>query len=189
MRTFIAIVLSQEIKAFLSNIEEELKQARADVKWVEPDNIHLTLKFLGEIKEDRALEVQSVLAEVAQSNSPFSLYLSAIGAFPKLEYPRTIWIGVTSEQPVLKIAEALEKGMLKIGMPAESRSFSAHITLGRVRSALNRKSLIEKIESFNKGLPACGPELKVSTLTLFKSTLTPHGPVYETLLSSPLIKA
>jgi len=186
MRAFIAIELPEEIKTILSNIQDELRQTRADVKWVKPENIHLTLKFLGEVEQDKVSKIQLVLEEIAQENSPFAVYLSSLGAFPKLQYPRVVWIGITNEQLVLKIAEHLEKEIVKIGLLAESRPFSTHITLGRVRSGLNRKALIEKLEFLNKNLSSDLPEFRVLSLTLFKSTLTPQGPIYESVFSCAL---
>ncbi|MGD9015179.1 MAG: RNA 2',3'-cyclic phosphodiesterase [Candidatus Omnitrophota bacterium] len=181
MRTFIAVELPEEIRTSLSNIQDELKQTRADVKWVKPENIHLTLKFLGEIEQDRVLKIQSILDQIASKKSGFNLYLSSLGAFPKLQYPRVIWIGVENDQPIQEIAETIEKELCKIGLPAETRPFSSHITLGRVRSGLNRKALIEKLEFLNKNLCSPPPEFKVSGLTLFKSTLTEQGPIYEAI--------
>ena len=186
MRTFIAVELPEEIRTILSNIQDELKQARADVKWVKPENIHLTLKFLGEIEEDKVLKIQSTLNQIASKNSGFNLCLSSLGSFPKLQYPRVIWIGVENDQPIQEIAETLEKELLKIGLPAETRPFSSHITLGRVRSGLNRKALIEKLEFLNKNLCSSRTEFKVLSLTLFKSTLTPQGPIYEAIFKKSL---
>ena len=127
MRAFIAIELPEEIKTILSNLQNELKQARADVKWVKPENIHLTLKFLGEIEQDLIKEIQPILEEIAQKKPCFSLYLSSLGAFPKLQYPRVIWISLTNDQAVIEIAKDLEKELLRIGLAAESRPFSSHI--------------------------------------------------------------
>ncbi len=186
MRAFIAIELPEEVRDILSKIQDELKQTRADVKWVAAENIHLTLKFLGEIEQELVKKIQAILEEIAQNNSPFSLHLSNLGAFPKLQYPRVVWFGAIDDQPVLNIAKDLESQMLKIGFPAESRPFSSHITLGRVRSGLNRKVLVEKIEFLNKNLSPPLPEFKVFGLTLFKSTLTPHGPLYEAVFNCPL---
>jgi len=186
MRTFIAIELPEEIKTILERIQNDLKQTHADVKWVNPENIHLTLKFLGEIDEDLIEQIRSILNGIAQKNSSFNICLSNLGVFPKLQYPRVIWIGITNDQPVIKIAEDLEKEMIKIGLPAESRAFSSHITLGRVRSPLNRKILVEKLELLNQNFPSLKPDFKVSNLTLFKSTLTPAGPIYEALFRCPL---
>lgn len=186
MRTFIAIELPPDIKNILSRIQDELKQSRADVKWVNPQNIHLTLRFLGEIQQDLVDKLRAVLEQIAQKNSPFSVRLSNLGAFPKLQYPRVVWFGINNDQPVLDIARNLENEIVKIGLSAEDRPFSSHITLGRVRSGLNRKALVEKIESLNKNFSSSSPEFKVLSITLFKSTLTPQGPIYESVLNCPL---
>lgn len=186
MRTFIAIELPEAIRTILSRLQDELKQTQADVKWVKPENIHLTLKFLGEIEQDLVKKINSILDEIVQERSSFSLYLSNLGAFPKLQYPRVIWIGITNDKAVIEIAKDIEKEMIKIGLPAESRPFSTHITLGRVRSGLNRRALIEKLEFLNKNLSTPRPEFKVCSLTLFKSSLTPHGPIYEAISNCPL---
>lgn len=187
MRTFIAIELPQEIRNILSNAQDELRQARADVKWVKPENIHLTLKFLGEINQDLSKQICLVLNEIARRNSCFTVYLSGFGAFPKLQYPRVIWAGLSNDQPVIEIAKDLEKELLELGLPAESRAFNSHITLGRVRSGKNRGVLIERLERLNKELcSTTPPEFKVTAFTLFKSTLTPTGPIYEALLNCPL---
>jgi len=186
MRTFIAIELPEEIRTILGGIQDELKQAQADVKWVKPENIHLTLKFLGEIEQGKVLKIQVILEEIAGKNASFNLYLSNLGAFPKPQYPRVIWIGTTNDQQVSEIVKDLEKQMAMIGLPTESRPFSTHITLGRVRSGLNRKALVEKLEFINKSLSSPQPEFKVSSLTFFKSTLTPKGQIYEAVFRCPL---
>ena len=186
MRAFIAIELPEEIKDILGRIQDDLKQSRADVKWVKPGNIHLTLKFLGEIGEDLVKNIGSSLTEIANNYSSFPLTLSCLGAFPKLKYPRVIWVGLENEQQVLKIAEEVEMDMVRIGLASESRPFNSHITLGRVRSGLNRRQLVEKLECLNKNFNSPKPEFRVTHLTLFKSTLTPTGPIYESIYTCPL---
>ncbi len=185
MRTFIAIELPEKTKAELGNIQEELKLTGADVKWVKPENIHLTLKFLGEIDKGLLKKISSILIEISSRNKYFNICLSKLGVFPNLKYPRVIWIGLNDNQQVVDIAEALEKQLIRIGLPAESRPFTAHITLGRIRSHRNHKKLIEKLELINKDL-SYWSDFKVSRLILFKSTLTPQGPIYESLFSCPL---
>ena len=94
MRTFIAIEISEEIKNILAQIESHLIYAGADVKWVKPENVHLTLKFLGEIDEKKAAEVTAILDSIARMTKPFELNVKDIGAFPKIEHPRVIWVGL-----------------------------------------------------------------------------------------------
>ena len=187
MRTFIAIELPEDIRNILSDIQNELKQTRADVKWINPKNVHLTLKFLGEIEQDLVKKINPIIDEIAKRSPCSNLYLSNLSAFPKIQYPRVIWVGVTNDQGVIEIAKDLEKQLIKIGIPAESRPFTTHITLGRVRSGLNRKVLVEKLELLNKSLLSRQPEFKVYDLTLFKSTLTPQGPIYEVIFRCPFM--
>ncbi|MFH1578097.1 MAG: RNA 2',3'-cyclic phosphodiesterase [Candidatus Omnitrophota bacterium] len=186
MRAFIAIELPEDIRNILGNINNQLEQTGADVKWVLPQNAHLTLKFLGEITPSLVDRVSAALNETAQKNPCFTLRLSGLGAFPKLNYARVIWIGITNDQPVIKIAKELKRQMREIGFPKESRKFNSHITLGRVRSGSNQNALIEKIGFLNKESPHLLAEFKVINLTFFKSTLTPQGPIYEKLSSAPL---
>src|SRR3989338_2916141 len=114
MRAFIAIELSNEIRGSLAQIESHLKYSGADVKWAEKDNIHLTLKFLGEVSEEKCEEVKAALDSVVKEMEPFELSLKDIGAFPKIDYPRVIWVGLDegaaeSTELANKIYEALSK--------------------------------------------------------------------------------
>lgn len=187
LRTFIAITLPSEVKNFLGNLQEILKKTNADVKWVEPKNIHLTLKFLGEREKKKIDEIVKIIDSLASNTSVFQLEIASIGAFPKKEYPRVIWVGLSQgEEETKKIAEALEDAIAKIGIPKESRAFSSHITLGRVRSSKNRGQLIEQLNHLEGNFPKESPLYKVDKITLFKSTLTPSGPIYEVLHEASL---
>ncbi len=186
MRTFIAIELSPQIKDFLAQLQGRLKTSGSDVKWVGPQNIHLTLKFLGETDEAGLEKITALLEEIAQNTKPFPIRLASAGAFPKLKFPRVIWAGIDKgDSEVKKIAQGLEEKIAKakIGIPNESKPFSSHITLGRVRSGLNRERLVENLETLisQPGEYFSGQEFTVTKITLFKSTLTPKGPIYEIL--------
>ncbi len=189
MRAFIAIDLPLEIKDHLGRIEEKLKASAADVKWVSPANIHLTLKFLGEIDAQKKASLIRIIEDTAKDKNAFSLRLSSAGAFPNIKYPRVIWIGIDEgSAEVLKIAEELEEKIEKIGIPKETREFSSHITIGRVKSGLHRLKLTEGIEEINKELGEKLLELPAGKITLFKSTLSPKGPAYEPLHETSLQK-
>src|SRR3989338_713711 len=122
MRTFIAIELPSEIKNYLAALEDQLKTTRADVKWVKPDNIHLTLKFLGEINDEPLEKIKEILNSVTADKSSFSLRLASLGAFPKTNYPRVIWVGIDNgDKETKEIAKELERKIEKIGIPAEDR--------------------------------------------------------------------
>ena len=198
MRVFIAIELGKEIKEALSKIQDELKTVQGDVKWVEPQNIHLTLKFLGEIEENKIPKISQTLKAISCQVRPFMITLSELGAFPSHKYPRVIWIGIAEGKTELsKLVELIEDSLVKLKFPKEKRGFSAHFTLGRVKSARrclpagkagfgfpysqshksekNRESLCHKLNIIQV------PELKqeIKSIVLFKSTLTSKGPFYE----------
>ena len=183
MRTFIAICLPQETKTFLAQLQNKLKKYNSGTKWVQPQNIHLTLKFLGEINQDQLDKIIEILVEASKAHYCFKISLSGIGAFPKAASPRILWVGLGQGKTETKaIAETLEKLLVKIGIPAEEKEFSAHITIGRVKSVTNRTSLIKELEILNKDAGTnSNPTFTVDKITLFKSILSPTGPVYEIL--------
>jgi 2'-5' RNA ligase len=179
MRTFIAIELPEEIKDALAKLQDKLKDSQADVKWVKPENIHLTLKFTGEIDDEQLTELTKILEKTAGNNSSFQIRLSSVGVFPKINFPRVIWVGMGKGGNETKaIAEDLEERISLIGIPKEKRPFSCHITIGRVRSSLNRDKLVNSLKAVDS---LERKEFTVKKITLFKSTLTPKGPAYEIL--------
>ena len=186
MRAFIAIELPQEIKNTLSRLQAKLKAAGADVKWVEPNNIHLTLKFLGEIDEQINGKVNSCLEKIRETQKPFTISLSSPGAFPNTSSPRVVWVGIKQGDAEIKgLTIFLEKQAAEIGLPTENREFSSHITIGRVRSGKNRRELAELLSKLSQNSLEDNP-FPANKITLFKSTLTSRGPVYEVLKEFPL---
>jgi len=184
MRTFIAIELSEEIRNALAQIQSHLKYAGADIKWVEKNNVHLTLRFLGEIDEERCEKVKAALDQIAGEFKPFELNLKDIGAFPKIEFPRVIWVGLDKgAKESAEIAKRIDAELSKIGFQEETRPFAAHLTIGRVRSSKNKEALKEKITDYR--LPVTKSEI-ISSMILFRSTLTPKGPIYTKLHEAKL---
>jgi len=187
MRTFIAIALPKEIKDSLAKLQEELRSSGADVKWVEPANIHLTLKFIGEITEELLEKFRDVLIKISQDMPAFKADITSVGAFPKIESPRVIWAGLSQGDKETKmIVKRLEEKLNKLGIPKEDRLFSSHITLGRTRSGLNQKALVEKIAQLKDYFTKNTAGFTVKKISLYKSTLTPQGPIYEALLDASL---
>ena len=187
MRTFIAIELPKTIRDSLAQLEEQLKKSGADVKWVEPQNIHLTLKFLGEIDEQKLDKIAEITKNVASNRKTLYMRISSIGAFPKISTPRIIWVGINEGYSEIKeIAKELEERLVKLGIPKENRPFSSHITLGRTRSALNREKLIQELISAENILNTENLEFPVTKITLFRSTLNSSGPIYEVLKAADL---
>lgn len=178
IRCFIAIELSQEIKEALAKIEDELKKGISGVKWVKPDNIHLTLKFLGHIEEETVEEIKKILTQAASQTKPFKIKLSSPGAFPTSTRPRVIWIGVDEEnKESSNLVNLIEERITPLGIEKESRAFHSHLTLARVKFLKDKNSVKNAFDSL-KVPPA---EMTASKITLFQSTLTRGGSIYAVL--------
>jgi 2'-5' RNA ligase len=186
MRAFIAIELPENIKSELENLQNKLKACRADVKWVAPANIHLTLKFLGEITEIQIDAIDKIIHELAKSKLSYPVNITTLGAFPRIESPQVIWAGVGQGDNETKIlANELETRLEILGFTKESREFSTHITLGRVKSKLNINKLTLSLNELSN-LKNYKLSFIADKITLFKSTLKPDGPVYEILKEEKL---
>ncbi|MCQ9206380.1 MAG: RNA 2',3'-cyclic phosphodiesterase [Omnitrophica bacterium] len=184
MRTFVALELSDAVRAELERLQGKLGQVDADVKWVAPRNIHLTLKFLGDVEEGRIDEIKNALTRISSGEKAFEISLFRPGAFPGLDRPRVLWVGIDKGcAQVEKIASSAEEELEKIGFPKEKRPMSAHLTLGRVKSGKNKDALKEKILS----LEVRPVTSQINHITLFQSTLTPKGPIYSVLHKATLI--
>ena len=142
---------------------------------------------MSEVSEDKIKAVASVLDGIAKGSKPFEMTIKDIGAFPKIDYLRVIWLGIENgEAETKKIAKGLEERIEKIGIPKEERAFSSHITIGRTRSTLNRESLIRELKNKQQDFSKEELGFAVSKITLFKSTLSPKGPIYEVLKETNL---
>jgi len=175
-RGFIAI----EVDAFpkILEFEKRIKDTGAIVKLVEPENVHITLKFLGNVDECQIDEIEKIMKESVESLDPFNIRIKSSGAFPNDEYIRIIWIGIEDSDELRTIATKLDDYLSQIGFKKEKRSFSAHLTIGRVKAAKNKKQLLETIMSY-KDIDF--GEVHVDSIKLKKSDLTQKGPVYSTI--------
>jgi 2'-5' RNA ligase len=184
IRCFIALNLPAEIKGRLAELESRLKEARADVSWVKPENVHLTLKFLGGVEEARVPLVKRAVQEGLRREGPLVLTLAGLGVFPNPRSPRVVWVGVGGDTERLQnLQESLEQALGEVGFPREARSFSPHITLGRMRSRQGAASLMELVGHL--GANEVG-SLKAESIELMRSQLHPAGAVYTILESFSL---
>jgi 2'-5' RNA ligase len=177
MRTFIAVGISSEVREKIAQIQVEFKKGDPDVKWVEPKNLHITLKFLGEVSEDKLSGVieKSKLAVSGISN--FRVHLSGLGSFPNLRSPRVVWVGVTEGKAEMKnLSEGIEENLSHLGFAREKREFSAHLTIGRVRSPRGRGRLVKKIEDWERYDVG---EFPVDKILVMESQLSTKGPTYR----------
>ncbi len=184
MRVFIAVELPKKIQEEIALCAANLKSAGADVKWVETANLHLTLKFLGEINEPQVGRIKEALAQAMVDLSSFTVRIEGIGAFPRTTSPRVIWLGVhEGEKELIALAQRVEEGCVKLGFKKEERPFSAHLTIGRVRSREGLAPLIKQLQlaEFRASEP-----VSVEKILLFQSLLSPKGSTYLPLSEIPL---
>jgi 2'-5' RNA ligase len=179
MRTFIAIELDEKIKAAISEFIRKLDRGDRHIRWIKPQGMHLTLKFLGDITREKMTDVQSVLNKIAKGHPSFQLSLVGTGTFPPgRKFPRVLWIGVKENSTLLEIQSRLEQEFEKIHFPKEQRKFHPHLTLGRVKNPYNLESMLSILE---KNKEREFGEMTVSYIKLFLSTLKPSGAEYTIL--------
>ena len=188
IRSFIAIELSRGLKKELAGLRSRLQNPpRPWVKWIDPESIHITLKFLGDIPADRVEDIQAAMEEAACGITPFTLKAGGLGVFPNPRRAQVIWVGLIGEtERLAALQQRLEKRLEAIGFPAETRPFSAHLTLGRLRQdALPPQR--EDIGRLAAATECClSSEIAVEAICLMKSQLTPRGAIYSHLASIPL---
>lgn len=151
MRLFVAIDLPEQIRERAAKIKKELAKGVAGVKWVEDHNLHITLKFLGEVEDSRLDEVTSAIGRAVADENKFTLNLGTVGCFPGYRRPRVIWLGLTGETgQIHKIGEALDRFLADLGIPFE-KNRKPHLTLGRVRENDHNEQLIRNLNTFKEG--------------------------------------
>ena len=188
IRAFIAVELPETLKKELYELEAQLKNTSPPiVKWVDPNSIHITLKFLGEISEDSVDELTLAIEESAQGIQPFQLEVREVGAFPNLERVQVLWVGVKGElEQITQLQKNIESNTEQLGFSRESRAFSPHLTLGRVRNEArpNERQRLGKLLT-DTSFTALH-NVNVAAVNLMKSQLTPTGPVYTCIGSVKL---
>ncbi len=186
VRCFLAISLSESVKKRLEALQQKLAESRADVRWVRPDGIHLTLKFLGNVPEEEIESIAKAAQEIAAQFGPLHLRVKGLGAFPSGRKPRVIWAGLEGDlKPLLRLQKELDKRLTKLGFEPESRPFVPHLTLGRVKSSRKIDRLCQLIERYDQ-IGEGWEEIQAKDLILYKSTLKPSGAVYTPLRIIPL---
>jgi len=184
MRAFIAIPIPEEVRRSVAELQRELARAEADVKWVEPALLHVTLKFLGDIDARQHERLIPELSAVAAAAAAFSCALDEPGTFPDRGIPRVVWVGVgEGHAPLRGLAGEVERAAVAAGCARDARGFSAHLTLGRVRSGRGSRLLREALESVAWRPP---PGWTIGSAGLYQSVLGPAGPRYTVLREFPL---
>jgi len=181
MRLFFCVELDDAAKRDLGCLIEHLKPRCGDAKWVAPENLHLTLRFLGEVGEDRLRELENLAQTVAGEFRPFTLELGKLSAFPSPKRARVLWVGpVKGEDRFVELMRAVEEGVRRLGFKPETKDPTAHVTMARFRSPRDLSGLLAEVE-FKDVLP-----VEVREITLMRSTLRPEGPIYTPVFRVPL---
>jgi 2'-5' RNA ligase len=188
IRAFIAIELSTEIQQALEQVSNQLKGqlGRVHVRWVPVKNIHLTLKFLGDVSQANLEVLEGILLGEAARCAPFEVSIGKLGAFPSTRRPRVIWVGVEAPAELGQLQHALDEATARLGYPLEERGFSPHLTLGRIsRNASNEevRRIGQYLEGTNVGRLGA---MQVQDVKLYRSDLQPTGAVYTCLYSANL---
>ena len=182
IRAFYAIDLNDEVRNATRHIIENLKTNawQQHIRWTSIENLHLTLRFLGEVDHDTIDSLNKLLLSKLNSVTTFNLMLKEPRLFPHFKKPRIIAVGVSQNEQLLALAQLLESCAIAVGLAPEARQFKAHLTLGRCDKLFPRRTKLPSMP-FSSKLP-------VKNITLFQSKLTEHGPIYTPLLQLPLAK-
>ncbi len=187
-RLFLAINLPAGVKKTLARLQDELARLGADVRWVRPEGIHLTLKFLGEVPESKIEQITQMAQKAVEESGLKSLRLGikGLGTFPSGRSPRVVWVGLTGDlKELASLQNIIEEKMSLLGFEKEKRAFIPHITLGRVKSSRQKEALVKEIYRRREEEILPQGELVVSEIILYKSTLHPKGAIYSPLKCIP----
>ena len=179
MRAFVAVEVPPDVRAAVARTQAALRDAArsADVRWVDPGALHVTLKFLGSIDDEQVARIRDALALASGAGAPLGCVTGALGAFPSPRRARVVWLGISAaNEAVARLTSAVDAALTPLGFPPEARPFHAHVTLGRVRSPRGLGDLARALEAHAAGPPR---SWVAPDLVLFQSHTRPTGAVYE----------
>ena len=184
IHTFIALELPPPVISLLHKVQQDLKRLKIRARWVRPENIHLTLKFLGDINPDHLDKIGDAMAGAAIEFPPVTLTVRGIGVFPGIKRPRVIWVGLGGDiRSLLALQSRLEQELAGAQFPKDKRSFKAHLTLGRIKQPVNPAVIRQMIGEYAS---LTSDEFTWDQVFLFKSDLKPSGAVYSKLKQTNL---
>ncbi|BBO86944.1 RNA 2',3'-cyclic phosphodiesterase [Desulfosarcina ovata] len=184
LRAFVAVPLPAPVIDFLQQIQQQLHSPMINVRWVRPENIHLTLKFLGDIEPSQVPVIGAQLDAAAVSMPAFTLNARGVGVFPNRRKPRVLWVGLDGETGMLKMLQTtVETALAAVGFKKEKRAFRAHLTIGRPRKRMDPDDLGGSLDRLQTA--ALAP-FRVGRVCLYQSVLKPSGAEYTVLYSAPL---
>jgi RNA 2',3'-cyclic 3'-phosphodiesterase len=186
IRTFIAISLPEHIIEEIGKMQKKVRKSGFKMRWVKPENIHITLKFLGDIHSQMIQPIVNCMDRCGKEHHFVQLFSKGIGVFPGLKRPRILWAGIDGETDALRaIQEQLDEYLRVTGLPKENRPFKGHLTIGRFKGRADSKKLLSVIKEFSVFETK---SFSAETLSLYKSDLTPSGAIYTRIAAAPLQK-
>ncbi len=191
IRAFIAINLSPEIITRLEDVLRDLqaRSSKSPVRWTPAGNIHLTIKFLGDVSVANIDMLTKMLKVEAARHAEFEISVGELGAFPNIRRPRVVWVGVKAPPELEALQYGVEHEMARLGYALEERSFSPHLTLGRVSRNAGSDDLQRLGELLGRTKVGFLGAVKVQNIHLYRSDLHPTGSIYTSLFSAPLLAA
>ena len=184
VRTFIAIEIPKTVISKIRELQDAIKASGFKIRWVRAENIHLTLKFLGDIEESKIVEIAEAVSKTAEEHSPISLKAKGIGVFPGIKRPRVLWVGLAGQlEALVKLQTTLDENSIVLDFPREKRPFKGHLTMGRIKDRIDVKKLGDALMAF-RGFES--ETFTAGQIILYKSELTPSGAVYTKLVSVSL---
>jgi 2'-5' RNA ligase len=176
VRTFIAINMVGSLHKTLGEVIDKFSSSNASVKWVEPHNAHLTLKFLGNVEEARLTEVFAACEKAAKGFKPIDIEVRAVGCFPSMKRPRVVWLGIEKGADAVKqLQQQVENELERIGFPREEKDFKVHLTIGRVKGQQGMSRLCGLLEEERNVFIG---SMRAEKLSVMKSQPLSSGPVY-----------
>ena len=184
LRLFIAFDSPPEVKSQAGEIQNQLRQAQADVSWERQEKLHCTIKFLGDTPSELVPSIADTLMEIGRANPPFSVLYRGTGCFPNRRDPRVLWLGIENpDGTLISLYQSIDSAMTRFGFKPENRQFHPHLTLGRVRTGRNQANLLKMLENVT-----FESAIKANTeILLIKSELRPAGSVYTKIKFVPLV--
>ena len=192
LRTFIAIELDEPLRIALRSVQDKLKRQAppGSVKWVGPDGIHLTLKFLGDTPRSRVPEIETAMQAACAGLGPFEFSVEGRGCFPNFRRPRVVWVAMREKSGTLaRLQAAVERTVAPLGWPIEERAFSPHLTLGRVAKGADNRTAAAVGQAVEDSVVEQIGQQWVTAVSLIQSDLRPTGAVYSRLLNMRLAGA
>jgi len=188
MRAFIAVGLSKDVRFKIEEVINYFKTKTPlyTLNWVSPEHLHLTIKFIGEIEEDKIEALQGVMLQSLEHQPSFEIEICGLGMYPNKNRPRVIWLGINGGEPLVTLHKIFDKKMVEFGIQRDDRPFSPHLTIARVRRNVD----LSTVKSIGTTLSEYNVEslgiVNIGQVNLYKSVLMPSGPIYSTLFSVPL---